>query len=548
MQGEKRSCSGLQRGFLTPQTARKQLLIAREDSFRGSLGLSFVKQRAGCQRQVPLLRYASKVIDMKKAPGLPIVVVLIATLFVMPIQAQILKEDSAAAHWRAASRLGYGVSTTAPAGGAKAWGMQQLQAAQLASTSSARIPEHLRLIDLPVAQVSRRYHEERESRRLGRAQAAAPGMNEQSAALSPQVAALGSQTEHFSRDMAQGIAAWRLHACSKVEIEQPLLARMTEFWFNHFNVFVGKGTVRPYVASYVLHAIRPHALGKFEDLVLATAQHPAMLLYLDQAQSNSRGLNENYARELMELHTLGVNGGYSQQDVQALARILTGWSVDIANGTGFLFRPGSHDRGTHSIMGTAFAQAGQQQGVEAIRFLARHPATAQRIATRLATFFVADTPPPALVKRLAETFTQSGGDMAQVMRSLIESPEFWDSNNELFKTPLDYTCSSLAATPDDTEPLAVMQNLRQSLSFLNQTGQPLHGWQTPDGYKTDAATWLAPEALTRRADYAFGLAPRMSEPTYLAPYFSPRSRERIAQESGNTRTALWLSAPDFMRK
>jgi uncharacterized protein (DUF1800 family) len=303
------------------------------------------------------------------------------------------------------------------------------------------------------------------------------------------------------------------------------------------------------VGNYLLTAIRPHALGKFEDLLLATAQHPAMLLYLDQAQSTQRGLNENYARELMELHTLGVNGGYTQADVRELARVLTGWSVDIAGGQGFLFRPRAHEEGRKTILGRTFSESGQQQGIAAIKFLAQHPATARRVSTRLATFFVADNPSKALTDSLAKTFSRTGGDISAVMRTLIESPDFWESRNTLFKTPMDFACSSLAAAGVMGGEANRNQNYRQTNGFLSQAGQPLNGWQTPDGYKTDATTWLAPEALTRRADFAFGIAPRVEEPAYLQQFYSAATRERIAKENAvNMRTGLLLAAPEFMSK
>jgi uncharacterized protein (DUF1800 family) len=465
--------------------------------------------------------------------------------------AQSLPDNSASAIWRASSRLGYGptaqLAQNMPAS-AKSWALQQLDAAQQASGRPPVIPEPLKAIGMSANEATRQFHEEREARRLGRVSASAaqaamqPGMSDQSAALNAAAPPLVSEPENFSRDMQQGIAAWRIAACSNPEMENPLLARMTEFWFNHFNVFVNKGPVRPFVASYIFHAIRPNALSKFEDLVLATAQHPAMLLYLDQAQSKANGLNENYARELMELHTLGVNGGYSQADVRELARILTGWSVNLAGGQAFVFGPRGHDAGEKVLMGRRFADRGQQQGIEAIRFLARHPATAQRISERLASFFIADKPSKAVVDRLANSFTQSGGDIKTVMRTLIESPEFWSSGNALFKTPMDYACSALTASGQVKERANAQQNLRQSLGFLNQTGQGLHQWQTPDGYKTDAGTWLAPEALTRRADYAFGLAP-------LQSFYSNATRERIAKETAvNMRTGLLLAAPEFMTK
>lgn len=462
--------------------------------------------------------------------------------------AQSLPDTSPAAIWRVTSRLGYGptpalVQAAQPS--SKAWGLAQLDAARQASQKPAMLPPALQLLAASQSQVSGRYHEEREARKELRANASmasAPMISDSSLNL-------GKEPENYSRDMQLAAGAWRLASCSNPMQENPLLARMTEFWFNHFNVFVGKGTVRPYVGNYLLTAIRPHALGKFEDLLLATAQHPAMLFYLDQASSTVRGLNENYAREIMELHTLGVNGGYTQADVRELARMLTGWSVDVNQGQGFVFRPRAHEEGNKTLMGRNFSETGQVQGVAAIKFLAQHPATAQRIAARLATFFVADQPNQALVDRLARSFTQTGGDIAAVMKSLIESPEFWDSNNTLFKTPMDYACSSLAAAGNVKDDASRNQNLRQTTGFLAQAGQPLNSWQTPDGYKTNAATWLAPEALTRRADYAFGLAQRIEEPSFLQSFYSAATRDRIAREgAANMRTGLLLATPEFMSK
>lgn len=462
--------------------------------------------------------------------------------------AQALPDSSSAAVWRSTSRLGYGPTPAlvqAAQGSSKAWSLAQLDEARKSSQRPAQLPQALQLIAANQQQVSARFHEEREARRDGRANLQKPTSPMQGDGAM----GLGSDPENYSRDMALAAGAWRLAACSNPELENPLLARMTEFWFNHFNVFVGKGPVRPYVGNYLLTAIRPNALGKFEDLLLATAQHPAMLLYLDQAQSTQRGLNENYARELMELHTLGVNGGYTQADVRELARILTGWSVDIAGGQGFLFRTRAHEEGSKNLMGRTFGESGQAQGIAAIKFLARHPATAERISTRLATFFVADKPSKSLTDLLARTFTQTGGDIHAVMKSLIESPEFWDAGNTLFKTPLDYACSSLAAAGWVKEEANRNQNFRQTAGFLAQAGQPMNGWQTPDGYKTDANTWLAPEALTRRADFAFGLAPRIEEPSFLQSFYKEATRERIAKESAaNMRTGLLLAAPEFMSK
>ena len=454
-------------------------------------------------------------------------------LTVLPAAAQL---DSYGTVWRATSRLGYGpTALTALSAGPdpRLWANAQVDAASAASQRPPSIPADLAQFNRPMGTLAKEYLAEREARR--NIKAPAPGALK----MASDADALG-----FSRDMTQTAQAWRLMACSDPTLENPLLARMTEFWFNHLNVFAGKGNVRPFVGHYVVNVIRANALGKFEDLLLASAQHPAMLLYLDQAQSNVRGLNENYARELMELHTLGVGAGYTQNDVRELARILTGWTTGLQQGEGFRFAERLHDSGSKLLLGRSFDGGGMQQGVDAIRMLARHPATARRIATRLATTFVSDQPPQALVDQLASTFMRTQGDIAAVMRVLVASPEFWSADNTLFKTPLDFACSALTAGGGIKE----RRDIQLTLVFLAQAGQPLHGWQTPDGYKTDAATWLAPEALTRRADYAMALGDRISEPVYLQPFLSPPSRERIAREQPATRTGLMLASPDFMRK
>ncbi len=441
-----------------------------------------------------------------------------------------------AAAWRATSRLGYGpTEATAQAArqNPKAWALSQIDTAYAASQRAPNIPADITRFNQPLNDTARDFRAEREARK--NAKAPAPG------ALAM---ANDGGPEGFSREMTQTAAAWRLMACSDPAFENPLLARMTEFWFNHLNVFVGKGSVRPFVGHYAVNVIRANALGKFEDLLLASARHPAMLLYLDQAQSNVRGLNENYARELMELHTLGVDAGYTQNDVRELARILTGWTVGLQQGEGFRFAERLHDRGDKTLLGQRFTNNGIQEGEDAIRMLARHPATAKRIAKRLATTFVSDKPPQALVDQLAATFTRTEGDIRSVMRVLVQSPEFWRADNTLFKTPMDFACSALTAGGGAKE----RREIQFTLGFLAQAGQPLHGWQTPDGYKTDAATWLAPEALTRRADFAMALSNRINEPTYLQPFLSPASLERIAREQPATRTGLTLASPDFMRK
>lgn len=469
------------------------------------------------------------------------------------------------AYWRASSRLGYGPSPAVPPPlpespqGVQSWAIAQIDAAKSASqlpiVIPAGIPDPLRGFNAPLPELLKDFAAERQARK----QADEAGKKEKQKFADPGMAPAAKEPPpaellEFSRDMARGAATWRVMACSSSEVENPMLARMTEFWFNHLNVFAGKGAVRPFVGHYVVNAIRPHALGKFEDLLLASARHPAMLLYLDQAQSvapnarplvgSKRGLNENYARELLELHTLGAQGGYTQSDVHELARVLTGWGVKLVGGGGFEFTERLHDKGTKVVLGRTFRDNGVQEGEAAIRMLARHPATARRVALRLARFFVADNPPPALVDQLAQRFLDTQGDIAQVMRVLLASPEFWRTDQTLFKTPLDYACSILTANGGVRD----RRDVELTLSFLAGAGQPLHGWQTPDGYQTDAATWLAPEALTRRADYAVAMGQRTADPAFVLSWLQAASRSRLSSEPLRQQAGLAMAAPEFMTK
>jgi uncharacterized protein (DUF1800 family) len=441
----------------------------------------------------------------------------------------------AATLWRATARFGYAPqpATTDTAQG-MAWALAQLAPAQRDSQSPANVPEALSVITMPLPTVFTRFRQAREAQR--------------------KVGGAGASADTFIRDMARSAAAWRLAACSQPEVENPLLARLTEFWFNHLNVYSGKGSVRPFTGHYVVNVARKHALGRFEDLLLASARHPAMLHYLDQFQSvaegsrgangQTRGLNENYARELMELHTLGADGGYTQTDVRDLARVLTGWTIGPRAADGFRFAPRLHDSGNKVVLGQRFEGSGAAEGEAAIRMLARHPATAQRISLRLAQWFVADQPPPALVQRLAQRYLATQGDIAAVMRTLIESPETWVPEAKLFKTPMDYACSVLAAAGGPQE----ARDYAQALGFLTSAGQPLHGWQTPDGYKTDAATWLSPEALSRRADLAMAIGRRVPDAQTVLVWLSPATRTRIAQEPERMQAGLALASPDYMAK
>ena len=477
--------------------------------------------------------------------------------------------EPAQAAWRAMSRVGYGASPSLAAAvqaapTAKHWALQQVDLAYAASLQPPVVAADLTDFNAPLPQLFAADRQERALRRQIRsdASAAAASRTQTPQAAADQRMAFSDTTspEFFTRRLVQQTAAWRLTSCSLAEQENPLLARMTEFWFNHLNVFIGKGADRPYVGHYLIHVVRAHALGKFEDLLLASARHPAMLLYLDQAQSvaegtvggqgKTRGLNENYARELMELHTLGVNGGYTQTDVRELARVLTGWTIGPQEDSGFRFAPRLHDKGSKQVLGQTFPatrqSAGEQEGVQALRLLARHPATAQRISQRLARFFVSDNPPPALVAQLAQTFLSSQGDIRAVLNTLLNSTDFWAPEHQLFKTPLDFACSALTATQSAASP--DRRALVLATGYLASAGQPLHGWQTPDGYAFDAATWLAPEALTRRADFALNLTRQLPALTFMRRYLSASTLDAIDHERPALQAGLMLASPDFMYK
>jgi uncharacterized protein (DUF1800 family) len=303
---------------------------------------------------------------------------------------------------------------------------------------------------------------------------------------------------------------------------------MTDFWMNHFNVYLRKNEATPYyLVSYERDVIRPRALGKFEDLLEAVAHSPAMLIYLDNAESigpdsmaaeraqvaaarrpgNQKrvheGLNENYARELMELHTVGVNGGYTQADVTQVARILTGWTVERPQrGGGFEFDPNRHEPGTKKALGQKFKDQGETEGRELLHLLATRPATAEFISRKLATRFVSDEPPQALVDRMAKAYLASGGDISSVLRTLYRSPEFWSNSayRAKVKTPLEFVVSAVRASD------AQIDNLRPIANELRTLGMPLYGCVPPTGYNWQASAWVSTGALVDRMNFALNLS------------------------------------------
>lgn len=347
-----------------------------------------------------------------------------------------------------------------------------------------------------------------------------------------------------------------------IDAETGFVERLVAFWTNHFAVESDANRVTKALAGvYEREAIRPHVLGRFDDMLLAVTRHPAMLAYLNNVASvgpnsrggrrRSRGLNENHARELLELHTVGVDGGYSQADVTALALVLTGWSFGRDGGREgmagrFAFRRNVHEPGPKVVMGVRYEEDGAGQGEAALLDLASYPATSRHIAHKFARHFVADEPPAALVERLAANFMATEGDLKELALTLIRSDEAWDAGQKL-KSPQEFLWSSLRALQLPVEP-------RLAIRVLNSLGQPLWNPPSPEGYKDDTATWLAPDAFADRLDVAERLA-EQADPdldpvelvdAVLGPDASEETRETVRwAESRPQGFALLLMSPEF---
>jgi uncharacterized protein (DUF1800 family) len=349
---------------------------------------------------------------------------------------------------------------------------------------------------------------------------------------------------------------------------------MVDFWYNHFNVGSDQRKARVLVGAYERQAIRPYVFGKFRELLGATAHHAAMQYYLDnwlntdpnspRARGAFSGINENYARELMELHTLGVDGGYSQQDVVSLAHILTGWGVcgprETPTPTQFCFHPDRHDAQAQVFLGQTIASGGQEQGEKSLDILAQSPATAQHISYQLAQYFVADQPPARLVNHLAKIFQQTEGDIRAVLTALLNSSEFWDEQNydQKFKTPYQYVISAIRASDRNVD------DLMPIIRFLTGSGMPIYGCDSPPGYANTQAAWLSPDALLRRMSWVTALtrshlnrsqpkgqpqtAINLDQITSTLGQLSPTTEAAIAASPPNLRPALLLSSPEFMHR
>jgi uncharacterized protein (DUF1800 family) len=362
-----------------------------------------------------------------------------------------------------------------------------------------------------------------------------------------------------------------------IDSPNQLLEVMVDFWYNHFNVYTGKGIDRVLCGPYEQQAIRPYALGRFRDLLGATCHHPAMLFYLDNwqntdpksngARTKKTGLNENYARELMELHTLGVDGGYTQKDVVELARILTGLglagfrarnnpNIQMVGEYGAAFDANRHDFSDKILLGHRIKGGGEEEVEQALDLLVAQPATAHHIAFQLAQYFVADNPPPSLVNRLAQRFQHTDGNIKLVMQTLLSSQEFWDPKYEhsKYKSPFRYVVSTMRASGLPGNRSDVLNQ------FLQQQGEPIYGCLTPDGYKNTKDAWMNPDALLRRLNFATAIGNgnlqgyqfdppeyRTLGDTISGGKFSSQTVATIAKQPEQLRSALLLGSPEFMR-
>jgi uncharacterized protein (DUF1800 family) len=383
--------------------------------------------------------------------------------------------------------------------------------------------------------------------------------NAMAAPSEPQAEAPKPAERNVVREIFRGEASARFAAALGAEIG--FAERLVWFWSNHFCVSADK--VPSFAGSYEREAIRPHVLGRFMDILLAAESHPGMLFYLDQATSigpnsvaginRSRGLNENLAREILELHTLGVRTGYTQDDVIAFAKVLTGWSFTAAgvpeHGGEFVFVPRMHEPGPQNVLGKTYAQSGIEQGRAVLTDLAHHPATAQHIAFKLARHFIADEPPAELVERLANTFHSSDGNLKEMARTLVTSSAAWDAPRSKLKTPGEWIVASLRAAGTQ------QVDVQRVLQAHNLLGQPLWRPPAPKGFSDEEGAWV--DGLSSRLDIANAFAGRVAETLdppalvdeVLGPLASNETRQTVARAESRTQAfAMLLMSPEFQRR
>ena len=456
----------------------------------------------------------------------------------------------------------------------KRWLLQQLDRFEPRPQALAEVPPRAQVID----QLGQYLAEQQMVARARRQ--AMPAAMTTGAAEMPQADPQANAAKRYFRQAIQQdyLVMNSARLDSALTTSSPFVERLVHFWANHFAVSIDKLPVIGLAGLLEFEAIRPHVLGRFSDMLLAVEQHPAMLVFLDQAQSigpesqagmfaamrgrKQLGLNENLAREIMELHTLGVRTGYSQADVTEFARALTGWTVSglgrgpaarlIGGSPGqFQFAALLHEPGARTIMGKRYDEEGEAQARAVLLDLAASPATAKHIATKLARHFAGDDPPPALVERLSKAYLASGGDLPTVYRTLIQSPEPWAPKPLKFKNPWEWTVSALRAVgSNELDP-------KMAAGVLRQLGQPT--WQpgSPAGWDDIAASWAGPDALVRRVEVAQRIGAKAAstiDPRNLAEKLFPQSlsdatRTAIARaESPADGLALLLVSPEFVRR
>jgi uncharacterized protein (DUF1800 family) len=509
------------------------------------------------------------------------------------------------------NRLGYGPRTgdveRVRAMGVERWIDRQLKPREIPDPEPERALASLPTLRMSAHELQGKYDLPREAKQEirrqmaeGGADASEPDTRERRREL---MTKYGGQLDGPPREVVRQLQAAKVirAALSERQLDEVVV----DFWLNHFNVYANKGPERFLVGAYERDTIRPHAWGRFEDLLRATAESPAMLFYLDNWLSSSpsapersprlgrqfrraadegdgqpprrrRGLNENYARELMELHTLGVEGGYTQRDVTEVARCFTGWTIDNPRGTRgephFIFRPRLHDPGDKTVLGHRIRDGGRGEGLEVLHLLATHPSTAHFIAQKLARRFVSDEPPAALVDRAAEAFRRTDGDIREVLRTIVTSPEMRapEARAAKVKTPFELVVSALRASG------AHISDARGLGRYLEGMGMPLYLQQPPTGYKDTAAAWVSTSGLLARLNFALDLAGNRIqgievEPERLAPH-APDARaflqavarallpngltdatrqsvEREGEHLDASRTVgLLLGSPEFQRR
>jgi uncharacterized protein (DUF1800 family) len=491
--------------------------------------------------------------------------ILVAALAVMPSAAPSPADDASIVH--VLNRIGYGPR---PADvervrqvGIQEYIEQQLHPERIADEGMQARLDGMTTLTLSTSELLERYQQPNAQARRARQQAAANNPS-------------GSPPERPMRDPNMQPPNLPLVELSEQKLlraiysDRQLEQVLTDFWFNHFNVDARKGPVRMMLTEYEREAIRPHVLGRFRDLLGATAKSPAMLFYLDnwmssdpesdrtqrvqraqrpqrqpplpplrppaapQANQMRRGLNENYARELMELHTLGVDGGYTQKDVTEVARAFTGWTIRNPRVRGdFVFEPRIHDDQEKVVLGHKIRGGGLKDGEQVLDILAEHPSTARFISTKLARRFVSDTPPSALVERMSARFTATRGDLREVLRTLLTSPEFLAPAlySTKTKTPFEFVVSAVRATD------APLNDVRPLVRSLQELGMPLYQCQPPTGYKDTADAWVNTGALVGRMNFAQSLA--------SAPSFGVRSdRDRSTFDASTNARTKSAKAPE----